>query len=66
MIQPLSIWLKEKGKRIKSFKRIDLTPTKQGYTPERHPPKKQKVGRTEITSDIKGGKIESKCNPLKS
>ena len=27
---------------IKFFKRNDLTSTKQGYTPERHPPKKQK------------------------
>ena len=49
---------------IKSFKRIDLTHTKQGYTPERHPPKKQKVGRTG-TSDIKGGKKESKCKSFK-
>ena len=27
-----------------TFKRLDLTPNKQGYTPERHPTKKQKVG----------------------
>ena len=30
-----------------TFKRLDLTPDKQGYSPERHPTKKQKV-RKEI------------------
>ena len=36
---------------IKTFKRIDLTLNKQGYTPERHPTKQQKVGKTELTYD---------------
>ena len=33
---------------MKTFKRIDLTRNKQGYTLERHPTKKQKVGKTEL------------------
>ena len=45
---------------MKTFKQIDLTPTKQGYTPERHPTKKQNVGKTELnyydTDDINCGK----------
>ena len=44
---------------IKTFKRIDLTANKQGYTLERHPTKKQKVGKTELsydTEDINCGK----------
>ena len=49
---------------MKTFKRIDLTPNKQGYTLERHPTKKQKVGKTELnydTDDINCGKTgESK------
>ena len=36
---------------MKTFKRIDLTPNKQGYTPERHPAKKQNVGKTELNYD---------------
>ena len=36
---------------MKTFKRIDLTPNKQGYTLERHPTKKQKVGKTELNYD---------------
>ena len=38
---------------------LDLTPDKQGYTLERHPTKKQKVGKTELnydTDDINCGK----------
>ena len=31
---------------MKTFKQIDLTRNKQGYAPERHPTKKQKVGKT--------------------
>ena len=30
---------------MKTFKRIDLTPNKQGYTPEGHPRKKTKLGK---------------------
>ena len=30
---------------MKTFKRMDLTPNKPGYTPERHPTKKKKVGK---------------------
>ena len=44
---------------MKTFKRINLTPNKQGYTPERHPTTKQKVGKTELnygTDDINSGK----------
>ena len=44
---------------MKTFKRIDLTPNKQGYTSERHPTKKQKVGKTELnydSDDINSGK----------
>ena len=44
---------------MKTFKRINLTPNKQGYTPERHPTKRQKVGKTELnydTDDINKGK----------
>ena len=33
---------------MKTFKQIDLTPNKQGYTLERHPTKKQKFGKTEL------------------
>ena len=46
---------------MKTFKRIDLTPNKQGYTPERHPTKKPKVGKTELnydTGDINSGKTD--------
>ena len=32
----------ENTDEMKTFKRIDLTPNKQGYTPERHPTKKTK------------------------
>ena len=41
----------ENTDEMKTFKRIDLTPNKQGYTPERHPTKKQKVGKTELNYD---------------
>ena len=37
---------------MKTFKRIDLTLNKQGYTPERHPTKKQKVGKTELMTQM--------------
>ena len=30
---------------MKTFKRIDLTPNKQGYTLERHPTKNKKLGK---------------------
>ena len=30
---------------MKAFKLIDLTPNKQGYTPERHPTKNKKLGK---------------------
>ena len=36
---------------MKTFERIDLTPNKQGYTPERHPTKKQKVGKAKLNYD---------------
>ena len=36
---------------MKTFKRIDLTPNKQGYTLERHPTKKQNVGKTGLNYD---------------
>ena len=62
--------------KMKTFKQIDLTPNKQGYTPERHPPKKQKVGKTELnydTNDINCGKLvkalfsrNQKVNSLKN
>ena len=39
-------------KEMKTFKRIDLTLNKQGYTPERHPTKKQKVGKTELMTQM--------------
>ena len=52
---------------METFKQIDLTPNKQGYTPERHPAKKkkknktkQKVGKTELdydTDDVNSGRI---------
>ena len=46
---------------MKNFKRIDLTPNKQGYTPERHPTRKTKSweNRSELnydTDDINSGK----------
>ena len=44
---------------MKAFKQIDLTPNKQGCTLERHPTKKQRVGKTELnydTHDINYGK----------
>ena len=60
---------------MKTFKRIDLTRNKQGYTLERHPTKKQKVGKTEPNydkDDINCGKTgesfvfkESKSKPFK-
>ena len=37
--------------QMKTFKWLDLTPNKQGYTLERHPTKKQKVGKTELNYD---------------
>ena len=46
---------------MKIFKRIYLTSNKQGYTPESHPTKKQKVGKTELnydTDDINCGKTD--------
>ena len=46
---------------MKTFKQIDLTPNKQGYTLERYPMKKQKVGKTELnydTDDINCGKTD--------
>ena len=36
---------------MKTFKCIELTPKKQGYTLARHPTKKQKVGKTELNYD---------------
>ena len=32
-------------KGMKTFKRIDLMPNKQGYTPERHQQKNKKLGK---------------------
>ena len=43
-------------KEMKTFKQINLTPNKRGYTLERHPTKKQKVGKTELNYDINSGK----------
>ena len=45
---------------MKTFMQTDLTPNKQGYTPERHPTKKQKVGKTELnydSDDTNSGKL---------
>lgn len=44
---------------MKTFKWIDLTPKKQGYTLVRHPTKNKKVGKTELnydTDDMNCGK----------
>ena len=41
---------------MKTFKQIDLTPNKQGYKLERHPTKRQKVGKTELNYDTNCGK----------
>ena len=52
----------EYHEEMKTFKWINLTPNKQGYTLERHPTKKkqkQEVGKTELnynTDDINCGK----------
>ena len=39
---------------MKTFRRIDLTPNKQGYTLERHPTNQKKVGKTELNYDTDG------------
>ena len=43
---------------MKTFKRLDLTPNQQGYTPERHPTKNKKLGKqlNYDTGDINSGK----------
>ena len=37
---------------MKTFKRIDLMPNKQGYTPERHPTKKKLGKQSQIMTQM--------------